>query len=61
MICILADMYPNCEIYILSLDTDVFLLAIHLYQKLSPKLVIRTGNAPDIRDVILILGKYIIP
>ena len=51
MICILADMYPNCEIYILSLDTDVFLLAIHLYQKLSPKLVIRTGNAPDIRDI----------
>ena len=24
-----ADMYPNCEIYILSPDTDVFLLAIH--------------------------------
>ena len=47
----LADMYPNCEIYILSLDTSVFLLAIHFYQKLSPKLVVRTGNAPDIRDI----------
>ena len=46
-----ADMYPNCKIYILSADTDVFLLAIHFYQKLSPKLVFRTRNAPDIRDI----------
>ena len=46
-----ADMYPNCEIYILSPDTDVFLFTIHFYRKLSPKLVFWTGNAPDIRDI----------
>ena len=28
----------------------MFLLAIHFYQKLSLKLVFRTGNAPDIPD-----------
>ena len=46
-----ADVYPNWEIYILSPDTDVFLLAIYIYRKLSPKLVFRTGNARDIRDI----------
>ena len=46
-----ADMYPNCEIYILSPDTDVFLLAIHFYRKLPPKLVFQTGNAPDIHEI----------
>ena len=46
-----ADMYPNCERYILSPDTDVFLLANYIYRKLSPKLVLRTGNARDIRDI----------
>ena len=46
-----ADIYPNCEICILSPDTDVFLLAIYIYQKLSPKLVFRTGNARDVRDI----------
>ena len=29
----------------------MFLLAIHFYRKLSPKLLFRTGNALDIRDV----------
>ena len=29
----------------------MFLLAIHFYRKLSPKLVFRTRNAPDIRDI----------
>ena len=29
----------------------MFLLAIHFFRKLSPKLVFRTGNAPDIRDI----------
>ena len=28
----------------------MFLLALYFYQKLSPKLVFQTGNAPDIRD-----------
>ena len=46
-----ADIYRNCEIYILSPDTDVFLLAIHFYRKFSPKLVFRTGNASNIRDI----------
>ena len=46
-----TDIHPNCEIDILSSDTDVFLLAIHFYLKFSPKLVIRMGNAPDIFDV----------
>ena len=46
-----ADVYPNWVIYILSPDTDVFLLAIYIYRKLSPKLVFRTGNARDIRDI----------
>ena len=44
-------MYSNSESYILSPDTDVSLLAIHFYQKLSPKLVFGTGNAPDICDI----------
>ena len=46
-----ADMYPNCEIYILSPDTDVFLLAIHFYRKLCPKLIYLTGNPPNSRDI----------
>ena len=29
----------------------MFLLALYCYQKLSPKLVFQTGNAPDIRDI----------
>ena len=29
----------------------MFLLALYFCQKLSPKLVFQTGNAPDIRDV----------
>ena len=44
-------MYPNCEIYILSPDTDVGLLTIQFYRKLSPKIVFRTGNPPDICDI----------
>ena len=44
-------MYLNCEICKLSPHTDMLLLAIHFYRKLSPKLVFRTGNAPDIRDI----------
>ena len=45
-----ADMYPNCEIHILSPDTDVFLLAIHFDRKLSSKLVFWMENAPNIHD-----------
>ena len=41
-------MYPNCEIYILSLNTDVFLVVIQFYQKLSPKLLFWMRSAPDI-------------
>ena len=34
----------------------MFLLAIHFNRKLSLKLVFRTGNAPDIRDIDI--GKF---
>ena len=43
--CILIVKFVNYH------HTLMFLLAIHFFRKLSPKLVFRTGNAPDIRDI----------
>ena len=42
---------PFTELYILSPDTDVFLLLVHFYPSLCPMTVFRTGTGNQRRDI----------